>query len=146
MQSSFEIATRGAGLYPFTDPVARWLAGQGDGLVTLFVRHTSCSLLVQENADPDVQADLQGFLRRLVPPADDPSMRWLTHTAEGPDDMPAHIRAALLPVSLTIPVASGRMRLGTWQGLYLVEHRARPHRREVAAHFAPDRAPGEPPP
>lgn len=138
MQTTFEITTPGPGLLEFTPMVRRWLAGQGDGLVTLMVRHTSCSLLVQENADPDVQADLQGFLRRLVPAGDDPSMRWLTHVLEGPDDMPAHIRAALLPVSLSIPVISGRMRLGTWQGLYLFEHRARPHRREVAAHFRAD--------
>jgi secondary thiamine-phosphate synthase enzyme len=138
MQTSLEIATQGPGLYEFTDRVRRWLDGQGDGLLTLFVRHTSCSLLVQENADPDVRADLQAFLRRLVPRGDDPAMRWLTHTAEGPDDMPANIRAALLPVSLSIPVAAGRTRLGTWQGLYLVEHRDRPHRREVAAHFRAD--------
>ena len=136
MQHAFAIETAGPGLYEFTGAVAGWLAGKGDGLATLFVRHTSCSLLIQENADPDVQADLQAFLRRLVPPADDPAMRYLTHRAEGPDDMPAHIRAALLPVSLSIPVAAGRMQLGTWQGIYLVEHRARPHRRQVAAHFA----------
>ena len=134
MQTTFAIETRGAGLYEFTGEVARWVAG--DGLLTLFVRHTSCSLLIQENADPDVRRDLLAFFARLVPPADDPAMAWLTHTLEGPDDMPAHIRAALLPVSLSIPVAGGRMRLGTWQGIYLVEHRARPHRRQVAAHLA----------
>jgi secondary thiamine-phosphate synthase enzyme len=138
MQTEFQIATRGPGLYPFTGDVARWLAGRGDGLLTLMVRHTSCSLLIQENADPDVQADLGAFLGRLVPPADAPQMAFLRHVAEGPDDMPAHIKAALLPVSLSIPVRAGRMRLGTWQGLYLVEHRARPHARAVAAHFAPD--------
>ncbi|AHM04186.1 Uncharacterized protein (YjbQ family) [Roseibacterium elongatum DSM 19469] len=120
--------------------MARWIAGQGDGVLTLMVRHTSASLVIQENADPDVQADLMGFFDRLVPPADDPSMRWLAHVLEGPDDMPAHIKAALLPVSLQVPVLGGRMRLGTWQGIYLVEHRARPHRRRVAAHFLPDRA------
>jgi secondary thiamine-phosphate synthase enzyme len=116
-----------------TRPVADWLVDNAaaEGLLTLFVRHTSCSLLVQENADPDVQVDLQGFFRRLVPEG----MDWLTHTLEGPDDMPAHIRAALLPVSLSIPVSGGRMLLGRWQGIYLFEHRARPHRREVAAHF-----------
>ena len=139
MHTRFRIATNGPGLYPFTGEVARWLDGRGGGLLTLLVRHTSCSLLIQENADPDVQADLQAFLERLAPAADSPGMEWITHRAEGPDDMPAHIRAALLPVSLSIPVAAGRMALGTWQGLYLVEHRARPHRREVAAHFAPDR-------
>lgn len=134
MQTTFTIQTRGAGLYEFTRDVARWV--QGDGLLTLFVRHTSCSLLVQENADPDVQVDLQAFFCRLVPPGDDPSMSYLTHVLEGPDDMPAHIKASLLPVSLTIPVQGGRMRLGTWQGIYLFEHRAAPHRREVAAHLA----------
>jgi secondary thiamine-phosphate synthase enzyme len=136
MRTIFTIETRGPGLHDFTRQVSAWTAAGGDGLLTLFVRHTSCSLLVQENADPDVQADLQAFLRRIAPPADDPSMSWITHRAEGPDDMPAHIRAALLPVSLSIPVSRGRPLLGTWQGIYLVEHRARPHRREVAAHLA----------
>lgn len=136
MQTTFTIATRGPGLTMFTADVARWLDGAGDGLLTLMVRHTSCSLLIQENADPDVRVDLAEFFHRLVPPADDYSMAYLTHTLEGPDDMPAHIKAALLPVSLQIPVAAGRMRLGTWQGIYLFEHRSAPHRREVAAHFA----------
>jgi len=135
MQTSFTIQTRGPGLYEFTAEVCRWTDGRGDGLLTLFVRHTSCSLLVQENADPDVKRDLDAFLARLVPPADDPSMSWLRHTMEGPDDMPAHIKAALLPVSLSIPVADGRPVLGTWQGIYLYEHRAAPHRRQVAAHL-----------
>jgi secondary thiamine-phosphate synthase enzyme len=138
MLTTFRIPTSGPGAYEFTGEVLRWLRGQGDGLVTLFVRHTSCSLLIQENADPDVQRDLAEFFRRLVPRGDDPSMRWLSHTLEGPDDMPAHIRAALMPVSLSIPVARGRPTLGTWQGIFLVEHRDRPHRREVAAHFARD--------
>ena len=136
MQTTIEIATNGPGLYEFTDNVANWLAASGkSGLVTLFVRHTSCSLLIQENADPDVQRDLQAFFQRLVPPSDDPSMAYLRHTAEGPDDMPAHIKAAMMPVSLTIPVANGRLALGTWQGIYLFEHRTRPHRRIVAAHL-----------
>ena len=104
-------------------------------MVTVFVRHTSCSLLIQENADPDVQTDLAAYFRRLVPPADDPSMDYLRHRAEGPDDMPAHIKAAMMPVSLQIPVADGHMLLGTWQGIYLVEHRDRPHRRRVALAF-----------
>ena len=134
MQTTFEIETRGPGLTEFTRDVARWV--RGDGLLTLFVRHTSCSLLIQENADPEVQGDLAAFLERLVPPSDHPSMAYLRHTYEGPDDMPAHIKAALLPVSVQIPVQGGRMRLGTWQGIYLFEHRARPHRREVAAHLA----------
>lgn len=136
MQTVFTIATSGQGLYEFTAEVARWTAGRGDGLLTLFVRHTSCSLLVQENSDPSVRHDLAGFLRRLAPSADEVAMAWLTHRLEGPDDMPAHIRAMLLPVSLAIPVAGGRPRLGTWQGIFLVEHRDRPQRREVAAHFA----------
>ena len=135
MNGTFEIRTSGPGLYEFTHDVARWLDGQGDGVLTLFVRHTSCSLLIQENADPDVKHDLNAFLQRLVPPADDPSMAYLTHTLEGPDDMPAHIKAALLPVSLSVPVRHGRMALGTWQGIYLFEHRDRPHRRQVVAHF-----------
>jgi len=134
MHSTFTVSTSGPGLYEFTRDVARWV--QGDGLLTLFVRHTSCSLLIQENADPEVRTDLNNFLHRLVPPTTDPSMAYLTHTYEGPDDMPAHIKAALLPVSLSIPVQNGRMRLGTWQGIYLFEHRNAPHRREVAAHLA----------
>lgn len=133
MQTRFSIATRGPGLYEFTDRIAAWLADGGDGLLTLFIRHTSASLLVQENAAPEVQTDLMAFLHRLAPPADDPSMSYLRHRDEGPDDMPAHIKAALLPVSLQIPVIGGRMALGTWQGVYLVEHRTRPHRREVVA-------------
>ncbi|WP_417680192.1 secondary thiamine-phosphate synthase enzyme YjbQ [Roseibium sp.] len=137
MQTVFALQTRGAGLYEFTGTVAGWLEDERarDGLLTLFVRHTSCSLLIQENADPDVQRDLSAFLERLVPPADDPSMDYLVHTLEGPDDMPAHIKAALLPVSLSIPVMNGRMALGTWQGIYLFEHRSHPHQRQVAAHF-----------
>lgn len=137
MQRRISIRTRGEGLYEITRQVIEGLPA-ADGLLTLFIRHTSCSLLIQENADPDVQTDLAGFLRRLVPPGDDPSMRWLSHVLEGPDDMPAHIRAALLPVSLSIPVAAGRPMLGRWQGIYLVEHRRRPHHREVAVHFRPD--------
>lgn len=119
---------------------ARWLgsAGQVSGLLTLFVRHTSCSILIQENADPDVCRDLNGFLRRLVPDAEHPSMRYLTHTLEGPDDMPAHIKAALLPVSLSIPVRDGQMALGSWQGIFLFEHRARGRRRCVSAHLSVD--------
>ena len=138
MQNTFTIATRGPGLYEFTSEVARWADERGgDGLLTLFVRHTSCSLLIQENADPEVQTDLAEFFQRLVPPSDHPSMRYLRHTYEGPDDMPAHIKAALLPVSITIPTLSGRLQLGTWQGIYLFEHRTANHRRQVAAHFLP---------
>lgn len=136
MQTEFLIRTRGAGLYEFTSEVRNWLRGiAGDGLLTLFVRHTSCSIVIQENADPEVQDDLNAFFERLVPPSDHPSMSYLRHTYEGPDDMPAHIKAALLPVSLTIPVANGVPVLGTWQGIYLFEHRTAPHSRKVAAHF-----------
>jgi secondary thiamine-phosphate synthase enzyme len=134
MQTTFAITTRGQGLYEITNQVAAWV--RGDGLLTLMIRHTSASLLIQENADADVCRDLAEFFARLVPPADDPAMAYLRHVSEGPDDMPAHIKAALLPVSLSIPVLQGRMRLGTWQGIYLFEHRDAPHRREVAAHLA----------
>ena len=131
MQTEFTIETRGQGLYEFTRDAERWV--KGSGLLTLFVRHTSASLLIQENADPEVKIDLLGFFQRLVLPTTDPSMSYLTHTYEGPDDMPAHIKAALLPVSLSIPVVDGRMALGTWQGLYLFEHRDALHHRKVAA-------------
>lgn len=136
MQTTFTIETRGAGLFDFTGQVKRFVAGSdGERLLTLFVRHTSCSLLIQENADPDVRADLQSFFRRLAPHADDPSMTWITHRTEGPDDMPAHIKAAVLPVSLSIPVSEGRLALGTWQGIYLFEHRDAPHTRQVVGHI-----------
>ena len=138
MQTRFEIATRGQGLYEVTRPIATWLNGSGDGLLTLLVRHTSASLLIQENADPDVQRDLLAYFSRLVPRGDAPEMAYLSHTLEGPDDMPAHIKAAMLPVSLSIPIQQGRMILGTWQGIYLFEHRDAPHTRQVAAHFRAD--------
>ncbi|MEW5893605.1 MAG: secondary thiamine-phosphate synthase enzyme YjbQ [Pseudomonadota bacterium] len=130
--SQFHINTRGKGLYAFTDQVSQWLAhcGVQAGLLTLFVQHTSASLLVQENADPDVRGDLERFLSRLVP-EHDPIYR---HTLEGPDDMPAHVRAALTQTQLSIPVAGGRLALGTWQGIYLFEHRRAPQQRRVAAH------------
>ena len=138
-QTQLTIQTRGQGLYEFTDEVAAFVRRQGveEGLLTVFVRHTSCSLLIQENADPDVQRDLKTFFSRLVPPSDAPSMGWVTHTMEGPDDMPAHIKAALMAVSLAIPVNAGRLALGTWQGIYLFEHRDRPHSRNVALHLSP---------
>ena len=137
MQTLFTVETRGPGLYEVTRDVSRWVGGtsRGDGLLTLFIRHTSASLLIQENADPEVRSDLTEFFHRLVPPSSDPSMRYLTHTYEGPDDMPAHIKAALLPVSLSIPVTGGKLSLGTWQGIYLFEHRSAPHRREILAHL-----------
>jgi len=133
--TEFSISTRGPGLYEFTRDACDWTKGQGDGLLTLFIRHTSASLLVMENADPEVQTDLTAYFHRLVPPSTDPSMSYLTHTYEGPDDMPAHIKAAMMPVSLSIPVVDGVPQLGTWQGIYVVEHRSRPHRRQIAAHF-----------
>lgn len=137
MQTTFTIPTRGAGLVEFTGQVRSFVAasGPGEGLLTLFVRHTSCSLLIQENADPDVRRDLQSFFRRLAPHTDDPSMGWITHRTEGPDDMPAHIRSAVLPTSLSIPVAQGELALGTWQGIYLFEHRDAPQTRQVVAHL-----------
>ncbi|MFD1913850.1 secondary thiamine-phosphate synthase enzyme YjbQ [Halodurantibacterium flavum] len=136
MQRSLSVQTAGPGLYEITQDVAGWVRPTGaDGLLTLFIQHSSASLLVQENADPEVRTDLTAFLQRLVPPTTDPSMRYLTHTYEGPDDMPGHIKAALLPVSVQIPVAGGRLLLGRWQGIYVVEHRDAPHRRSVAAHL-----------
>ena len=138
-QKLLTLSTRGAGLYEFTTAAEAFVkqAGMDEGLLTVFVRHTSCSLLIQENADPDVRHDLDQFFKRLVPPSDDPSMAWVIHTMEGPDDMPAHIKAALTQVSIGIPVSGGRLALGTWQGLYLFEHRARPHQREIVLHLAP---------
>ncbi|MEX0319288.1 MAG: secondary thiamine-phosphate synthase enzyme YjbQ [Ruegeria sp.] len=137
MQTEFQIETWGPGLYEFTAQLREWMRPTNkDGLLTLFVRHTSCSLLVQENADPEVQTDLHAFFERLVPPSDHPSMAYLRHTYEGPDDMPAHIKAAMMPVSLSIPVANGTPEFGTWQGVYLFEHRRAPHTRRVAVHFA----------
>lgn len=139
MQQEFQIATRGQGLYEFTSELRQWLAGAQlqVGLMTLFVRHTSCSLLIQENADPEVQGDLQAFFARLVPPSNDPSMSYLRHTYEGPDDMPAHIKAAMMPVSLSVPICDGALGLGTWQGIYLFEHRDAPHQRRILAHISP---------
>ncbi|MGY9049692.1 MAG: secondary thiamine-phosphate synthase enzyme YjbQ [Rhodobacterales bacterium] len=134
MQTSFTLSTEGPGLYEFTRDVAGWV--KGTGLLTLFIRHTSASLLIQENADPEVKSDLNAFFHRLVPPTTDPSMAYLAHTYEGPDDMPAHIKAALLPVSLMIPVSDGVLALGTWQGIYLFEHRRAPHMRQVVAHLS----------
>jgi secondary thiamine-phosphate synthase enzyme len=127
------LSTRGRGLYEFTDEVEGWVQENKfrDGLLTLHVRHTSASLLIQENADPDVRRDLEAFFARLVPDGD----RLFVHTAEGDDDMSAHIRTALTAVNLSIPVRVGRLALGTWQGIYLWEHRTHPHIRHVAVHF-----------
>jgi len=134
--SPLTIRTAGRGLYEFTDRVRGWVSETGirDGLLTVFVRHTSASLLVQENADPEVQRDLERFFARLVPDGDP----LFEHTAEGADDMPAHVRAALTQTQLGIPVAGGRPALGTWQGLYLYEHRRAGHRREVMLHLIGD--------
>lgn len=135
----FECQTNGQGLYEVTRETAQWAENLGNGLLTLMVQHTSASLLIQENADPDVQVDLQAFFQRLVPPSDYPSMEYLRHTMEGPDDMPAHIKASVMPVSLSIPVSNGRLGLGTWQGIYLFEHRDRPHLRRIRVQFIADR-------
>lgn len=126
-------ATRGRGFYEFTHEVESWLAQNHftDGLLSLHVRHTSASLLIQENADPDVRRDLEAFFKRLVPDGD----ALFRHTAEGDDDMPAHIRSALTAVNLSLPVRAGKPVLGTWQGIYLWEHRTHPHSRRVALHF-----------
>ena len=127
------VSTRGRGLYEFTDDVAAWISRNDlkDGLLTLHLRHTSASLLIQENADPDVRRDLESFFTRLVRDGDP----LFVHTAEGEDDMPAHIRTALTTVNLSIPVYKGRLALGTWQGIYVWEHRRAPHSRRVAVHF-----------
>jgi secondary thiamine-phosphate synthase enzyme len=127
------IRTRGRGLHEFTSQVTAWLQQRHcqDGLLTLHLRHTSASLLIQENADPYVRRDLAAFFARLVPDGD----RLFIHTTEGDDDMPAHIRAALTAVNLSIPVGGGQLRLGTWQGLYLWEHRLASHSRSISLHF-----------
>ena len=132
-QHQLPVRTRGKGLYPFAREAVAWCESTGiqTGLLTVFCRHTSASLLIQENADPDVVLDLADFFERLVPERD-PRYR---HTTEGPDDMPAHIRTALTQVSLSIPVVGGRPALGTWQGLYLFEHRSHPETRSVILHL-----------
>lgn len=130
---TLEVRTRGKGLYDFTRDVRRWVneCGPSTGLLTLFIQHTSASLTVQENADPDVIADLNDFFGRIAPEDN----RLYRHTMEGPDDMPAHIRSALTLTQLSIPVIEGDLALGTWQGLYVFEHRAAPHRRSVVLHL-----------
>ena len=127
------IPTRGRGLYEFTREVERWVGENKfkDGLLTLHLRHTSASLLIQENADPDVRRDLEAFFERLVPDGDS----LFVHTLEGDDDMPAHIRTALTTVNLSIPVRGGQLVLGTWQGIYVWEHRVRGHSRHLTLHF-----------
>jgi secondary thiamine-phosphate synthase enzyme len=131
--TKLRVETSGKGLYEITDQVAAWVSTTGirAGLLTVFVQHTSASLTVQENADPDVMRDLNAFFTRLVPE----SSGLYRHTCEGPDDMPAHIRAALTLTQISIPVEDARPALGTWQGIYLFEHRAIPHRRAVLLHL-----------
>ena len=132
MQHSLLVKSEGRGLFEFTKQVADWLddIDAQAGLLTLFCRHTSASLLVQENADPDVRTDLENFFSRIAPEDGD-----YIHKSEGSDDMPAHIRAALTLTQLSVPVTDGRMTLGTWQGIYLFEHRAAPHGRKIALHY-----------
>jgi len=127
------LRTRGKGLYAFTEEVVAWVRGSGiqTGLLTLYVRHTSASLLIQENYDPDVQSDLTRFFARLVPDGD----ALFEHVMEGPDDMPAHVRAALTQTSLSIPVLDSAPSLGTWQGIYLFEHRIAAQQRQVVLHL-----------
>ena len=131
-QTEIGVRTRGRGLHEITDEVAAAVAGSGVelGLCTVLITHTSASLTIQENADPSARRDLERFIERLVPEGDP----HYTHTAEGPDDMPSHIRAALTATTLSIPVSRGRLALGTWQGIYVWEHRAAPHARRVAVH------------
>ena len=133
MAQAFSVRTPGQGLHEITEHVARVVhdSGVDDGLCTVFIRHTSASLTIQENADPSARADLEAWLNRLVPEND----RLYTHTFEGPDDMPSHIKAILTNVSLSIPVMDGRLTLGTWQGIYLWEHRRSPHTREIVVHI-----------
>lgn len=130
------VQTRGKGLYDFTSEVLAWLRSvrATDGLLTILLQHTSASLLVQENADPDVLYDLEQFFKRLVPEDN----RLYRHTMEGPDDMPAHIRAALTLTQLSLPITNGMPALGTWQGLYVYEHRVHPHTRRLALHYLGD--------
>ena len=132
VRASLAVETAGRGMTDITRAIAEFLrhAGAAEGLLMLFIRHTSASLTIQENADPDVQADLLDALDHLAPG----EFGW-RHSSEGPDDMPAHVKAMLSDVSLSVPVAGGRMQLGTWQGIYLIEHRSRPHRRELLACF-----------
>ena len=139
---TMEVATRGRGLAEVTGPVRRWVAEQGfgTGLLTIWCRHTSASLVVQENASPEVRTDLEAFLARLVPDGGPEGGDWrYRHEEEGPDDMPAHIRAMLTQTQLSIPVAAGVPLLGTWQGIFLYEHRTRPHRRELVLHLLGER-------
>jgi len=131
-QKVLTISTRGQGLYEFTREAEDFVRSVDCGLLTLFVRHTSASIIIQENADVDVQRDMKEFFARLVPE----HMDWLRHTCEGPDDMPAHIKSALTATSVSVPVSGGNLVLGTWQGIYLFEHRSHPHQRQVVLHMS----------
>lgn len=133
VQHEFSLRTPGPGAVDLTGEVREWVRASGIrvGLASLYIQHTSASLMIQENYDPQVMADMEAFLRRLVPPGDS----LFRHTAEGPDDMPAHVRAALTHTSVSIPVRDADLALGTWQGIYLYEHRDRPHARTVMAHL-----------
>jgi secondary thiamine-phosphate synthase enzyme len=132
-QTIIDIASRGQGLIDVSDAITRWVAEQAmqNGLLTIFCRHTSASLLIQENAAPEVRGDIERYFARIAP--EDPSA--YAHDDEGPDDMPAHLRTALTQVQLSIPLIDGRLALGTWQGIYLFEHRRHPHRRSLALHL-----------
>lgn len=132
-QGDLRVSTRGKGLYEITREVHRWISAQQirNGLCTVFIRHTSASLVLQENADPDVRRDLTEFFERLVPE----NAPWFRHTTEGPDDMPSHIRAALTSTQLSIPVRDGQLALGTWQGIYVFEHRSEPQQRHIVLHL-----------
>jgi secondary thiamine-phosphate synthase enzyme len=132
LQDEIAVPTRGAGLVEITREARRFVnrAGFTTGILTVYCRHTSASLVIQENADPDVQRDLMAFFRRLVPEGDP----LFIHTVEGPDDMPAHVKAALTQTSIAIPIIDGELALGTWQGLFLFEHRNRPHERRIVLH------------
>jgi len=136
--TTLDLTTRGAGLYEFTRDFNSFVAESGirTGLVTAYCRHTSASLLIQENADPDVRTDLLEFFSRIAPEG----MDWIVHRTEGLDDMPAHIKSALTQTSIGVPVVDGEAAFGTWQGIYLFEHRVRPHRRQVILHIIGDRA------
>jgi secondary thiamine-phosphate synthase enzyme len=131
--TTLDLTTRGPGLYEFTRDFKAFVSESGTrtGLATAYCRHTSASLLIQENADPDVRTDLTEFFRRIAPQG----MEWIVHQTEGPDDMPAHIKSALTQTSISVPVLDGAPVLGTWQGIYLFEHRTRPHRRQVVLHI-----------
>lgn len=133
--TSLTIDTRRQGLVDVTDPIQHWIRDQrmAEGLLTIFCRHTSASLLIQENAAPEVRTDLEAYFARIAPES-----REYLHDDEGPDDMPAHLRTALTQVQLSIPLIDGRLALGTWQGIYLFEHRRRPHRRMLALHVIGD--------